>query len=61
MVSFVISTDGEKMLQLRQKLMNLMDKQYQGRDGIMDEAHSEKEEKLPRFVKEEFHVRLQSA
>lgn len=40
-----------KMLQLRQKLMNLMDKQYQGRDGIMDEANNEKEEKSPRFVK----------
>ena len=47
-----------KMLQLRQKLMNLMDKQYQGRDGIMDEANNEKEEKSPRFVKDEFHMRF---
>ncbi|XP_078345595.1 myosin-IIIb-like isoform X2 [Oculina patagonica] len=29
---------------LRRKLMNLMDNQYQGRDGIMDEASNEKEQ-----------------
>lgn len=38
------------MFQLRRKLMNLMDSQYQGRDGIMDEAENEKEqESLSRF------------
>ena len=40
-----------KMLQLRQKLMNLMDKQYQGRDGITDEIDLEEEvRKATRFL-----------
>ena len=46
------------MLQLRQKLINLMDKQYQGRDGIMDEANNEKEEKSPRFVMANMNFKL---
>lgn len=38
------------MLQLRRKLMNLMENQYQGRDGIMDEASNEKgHDNLERF------------
>jgi len=38
------------MFQLRRKLMNLMDNEYQGRDGIMDEASNEKEqENMSRF------------
>lgn len=41
------------MFQLRRKLMNLMDKQYQGRDGITDEVDQEKElENSARFVKD---------
>lgn len=47
------------MFQLRRKLMNLMDKQYQGRDGITDEVDQEKElEKSARFVKDFCYVRL---
>lgn len=38
------------MLQLRRKLMGLMESQYQGRDGIMDEANSDKDDKILRFV-----------
>ena len=38
------------MLQLCQKLMGLMEKQYQGRDGIMFEADNDREDKSPRFV-----------
>ena len=39
-----------KMFQLRRKLMNLMDNQYQGRDGIMDEASNDKDqEDVSRF------------
>lgn len=46
-----------KMFQLRRKLMNLMDKQYQGRDGITDEVDEEKElEKSARFAKNLYHV-----
>jgi len=38
------------MFQLRRKLMNMMDNEYQGRDGIMDEASNEKEqENMSRF------------
>lgn len=38
------------MFQLRRKLMNLMDNQYQGRDGIMDEAGNDKDqENMSRF------------
>lgn len=43
------------MFQLRRKLMNLMDKQYQGRDGIADEIDQEKElEKSARYVCQRF-------
>ena len=45
------------MFQLRRKLMNLMDKQYQGRDGITDEVDEEKElEKSARFAKDLYHI-----
>lgn len=39
-----------KMLQLRRKLMSLMDGQYQGQDGIMVEATKERDhEELPGY------------
>lgn len=38
------------MLQLRRKLMTLMELQYEGRDGIMDEASREKDDKILRLV-----------
>ena len=38
------------MLQLRRKLMSLMDGQYQGQDGIMVEAMKERDhDELPRY------------
>ncbi|XP_015761283.1 PREDICTED: myosin-IIIa-like [Acropora digitifera] len=40
---FIACINRYKMFQLRRKLMNLMDKQYQGRDGITDEVDEEKE------------------
>lgn len=41
---------GAKMLQLRRKLMSLMDGQYQGQDGIMVEATKERDhDELPRY------------
>ena len=38
------------MLQLRRKLTNLMELQYGGKDGIVDEVNNERDEKMLRFV-----------
>ena len=56
-VFFTAGINQYKMFQLRRKLMNLMDKQYQGRDGITDEVDQEKElEKSARFAKDFCYV-----